>query len=212
MTAKAGMAAQPGGNAADPRLYVVTGERGSGKSTVCARVAALLRERGIEVGGVLTERTAAGGREAAPGAVSHAGDKGRREAVDLATGLRRPFGRQGPTEDASSGQLGSDPLTPSWRYDDAVFRWGNGVFDRARSCRVLIVDELGPIEILGRRGWSRALDLLIAGDFNTAIVVCRPGLLSELAWLLRREADAVYEVTVESREGLPGAIAAKVLP
>ena len=188
-----------------PRLFLITGERGSGKSTVCARVAMLLRQRGVVVGGVLTERqTLAEGREAAPEAP--------REAVDLATGFRRRFGRQ---EHRTGAALptgpGSDPLTPGWRYDDEVFRWGNEAFERARGCDVLIVDELGPVEILGGRGWTRPLELLMVGEFKTALVVCRPGLLTELARLLRREADAVYEVTGDSRGSLPAVIVARVL-
>jgi nucleoside-triphosphatase THEP1 len=203
-----------------PRLIVITGERGAGKSVVCARLAALLREGGADVGGVLTERPPAG--------------EGR-EAVDVATAERRPFGRQqhggggalgasgasgaapsavGEGEPPGAGRPATgiaDPLTPSWRYDDDVFRWGNGVFERARGCEVLIVDELGPVEILGGRGWTRPLEQLVAGDFKTAIVVCRPGLLDRFLVLVGREADAVFEVTIDHRDGLPGTIADVVI-
>ena len=47
----------------------------------------------------------------------------------------------------------------------------------------------------------------MTGDFATAIVVCRPGLLDQFVALVGREADAVFEVTVGNRDGLPGAIA-----
>jgi len=167
------------------RLIVITGERGAGKSVVCARLGTLLRDKGVDFGGVMTERLAGG--------------EGR-EAVDVATGERRPFGRQ-------EHRGGALPLTPSWRYDDDVFRWGNDVFERAQGCEVLIVDELGPVEILGRRGWTRPLERLVAGDFKTAIVVCRPELLDRFVALVEREADSVFEVTIENRDGLPGAIA-----
>ena len=75
---------------------------------------------------------------------------------------------------------------------------------RRSSCRWL---ELGPVEILGRRGWTRPLERLVAGDFKTAIVVCRPELLDRFVALVEREADSVFEVTIENRDGLPGAIA-----
>ena len=183
------------------RLIVITGERGAGKSVVCARLATLLRDKGVGIGGVMTERLAGG--------------EGR-EAVDVATGERCPFGRQehrggareGDPPSADRAAVGvADPLTPSWRYDDDVFRWGNDVFERAQGCEVLIVDELGPVEILGRRGWTRPLERLVAGDFKTAIVVCRPELLDRFVALVEREADSVFEVTIENRDGLPGAIA-----
>jgi nucleoside-triphosphatase THEP1 len=200
----------------NPRLFLITGERGAGKSTVCARVAALLREKGVDVQGVVTER------------VAGAGEDSVREAVDLATGVRRPFGRRRcwngavPAADAASGVStttggmpsaagASDPLTPGWRYEEDVFRRGNEVFERARGCEVLVVDELGPVEILGRRGWSQPLETLIAGDFKTAVVVCRPGLLGELVGVLGRDVDRVYEVTVDRRDELPDSIAARIV-
>ena len=105
----------------------------------------------------------------------------------------------------------ADPLTPGWWYDGDVFRWGNEVFERARGCEALIVDELGPVEILGGRGWTHPLEQLVAGDFKTAIVVCRPGLLDHFMALVGREPDWVFEVTVENRDGLPAAIADAVI-
>jgi nucleoside-triphosphatase THEP1 len=196
--------------AAGPRLFVITGERGAGKSVVCSRLAALLLERGVALGGIVTERGPLG--------------EGR-VAIDLANGERRPFGRQefegsdadprGPStagSDASEPDTvapgAADPLTPSWRYDEEVFRWGNEVFDRAGDRDVLIVDELGPVEILGGRGWVRALERVKAGDNRDAVVVCRPGLLKELTSLVGSQPDAVFEVTLATREDLPAAIAA----
>jgi len=38
-------------------IYGVTGEKGSGKSTLCARVARAAAKNGLTVGGVLTERS-----------------------------------------------------------------------------------------------------------------------------------------------------------
>jgi nucleoside-triphosphatase THEP1 len=181
------------------RLFVITGERGAGKSVACARLAGLLRERGVDVGGVITERSEAGSD---------------REAVDVATGARRPFGRQGQAGEAPSAapaQGVEDPLTPSWRYDDDVFRWGNEVFARDGDREVLLVDELGPVELLGGRGWTRPLERLAAGDFQTAVVVCRPGLLDRLSTLVGRPPDSLFVVTVENRDGLPGAVAEAVL-
>ncbi len=192
---------------AGPRLFVITGERGAGKSEVCARLAALLVQRGMTLGGVITERGAAG--------------EGR-VAVDLATGERRPFGKQEtdrvdvpPREPGGAGPVGAghapgvaDPLTPGWVFADDVFRWGNEVFDRAGDRDVVIVDELGPVEILGDRGWVHAVERVKAGDYKVAVVVCRPGLLKEFTELVGWQPETICEVTLGTREGLPVAIAA----
>ena len=114
---------------AGPRLFVITGERGAGKSVVCARFAALLLQRGVALGGIVTERGAPG--------------EGR-VAIDLASGERRPFGKQesgwsdaappgpgiappGASEPDTATSGVADPLTPSWHYDEDVFRWGEAL-------------------------------------------------------------------------------------
>ena len=122
-----------------------------------------------------------------------------------------PTGSDTHAPSAAPTQGVEDPLTPSWRYDDDVFRWGNEVFERGADCEVLLVDELGPVELLGGRGWTRPLERLAAGGFQTAVVVCRPGLLDRLTALVARSPDSVFAVTVENRDELPGAIAEAVL-
>ena len=129
-------------------------------------------------------------------------------------GRRRVGATGGDTAGAGAARPGlgiADPLTPSWRYDEDVFRWGNEVFERDRAREVLLVDELGPVEILGGRGWTRPLEQLIAGDFQTAVVVCRPGLLDQFVALLGRPPDSVFEVTVENRDELPRTVTGAVL-
>ena len=167
------------------------GRRGSGKSIVCARWPATL-PRGLDVAGILTER-------------SEAGQGAARRVVDLRSGESRPFGSQdrrgaaqprpGPTGEAGAGAPAwraatPDPLTPGWEYDSGVFAWANEVLRRATPCDLLVVDEVGPLELLGGRGWAAALEVLRARDFGAALVVCRPGLLDELAGVPGRAARA----------------------
>jgi nucleoside-triphosphatase THEP1 len=139
--------------------YVLTGERDTGKSLLCTDLAAVARARGLDVAGILTAQS---------GPELHAA----REVIDLRNGSSRLFGKPAPD--------GADSLTPGWELASDVFDWGTEVLLAATPCDLLIVDELGPLELLGGRGWVRALDVLRKGDFGAALVVCRLSLLDDL--------------------------------
>ncbi|MCE5254337.1 MAG: nucleoside-triphosphatase [Actinomycetia bacterium] len=215
----------------DAPIYVITGERGSGKTTVCARVARGAHERGLRVAGILTER----GDDADPGSA--------RRVVDLRSGEARPFGAQdrgcacdpgreagaaassdggaasvdtasvdtAAVDAASADAAGYDPLTPGWEFDSGVFAWANDVLTRSLPCDLLVVDEVGPLELLGDRGWAGALAVLESGEYRAAMVVCRPGLLNALRERLPGSAYAVVEVTPKNRDALPAALVEELL-
>jgi nucleoside-triphosphatase THEP1 len=190
-------------------IYVVTGERGTGKSTACAAVVRKVAEAGVPVAGILTERVEEGQGSA-------------RRVVDLATGASRPFGSQNrsrgqggqrsPTsaEGASTPAI-TDPLTPGWEYESEVFTWVNAILSRSTPCDLLVIDEIGPLELHGGRGWAGALEVLRSRNFRVALVVCRPGLLEDLEKCLGNAPGAVFEVSLQNRDALPGVIAAEVI-
>jgi nucleoside-triphosphatase THEP1 len=183
-------------------IYVVTGEKGAGKSTVCSRVARGAAERGLSVGGILTER---GGAE---------GPRPPRRVVDLRSGESRPFGSQ----DRAPGRGGAataptpttDPLTPGWEFESGVLPWVNEVLERATPCDLLVIDELGPLELLGGRGWTKALSVLRRREYAAALVACRPSLLEVLTERLSPYSTDLFEVTPQERDDLPAAILAEL--
>lgn len=133
-------------------ICVITGQRGSGKSTVCARTARDAVTRGFTVGGILTERV-------------KNGQKSFRRVVDLSTAETRLFGSQDglrgegsgrdrARDEAVSGPAISDPLTPGWKYESEVFAWANEIFSRSNSYDLFVIDEIGPLELLGGQGRS----------------------------------------------------------
>jgi nucleoside-triphosphatase THEP1 len=211
-------------------ILAITGGRGVGKSTLCARVVEAARQRDLSVAGVITERDSVASVESAerdpaswestpagPAAARGAAG-GRRYLVDLGTGERMPLGRvcstseqaepaaagkRGPVDGGAASNRGAavyerkaadergpvdeqcpasrgDTLAPGFRFDPEVFERGARVLAHATPCDLLVVDELGPIELLGGRGWANALEVLRPGNFGTALVVCRPELLEIL--------------------------------
>jgi nucleoside-triphosphatase THEP1 len=188
----------------DGLIYVLTGERGSGKSTVCARVARAAAGRGLAVAGILTERQ------------DDADLGSARRVVDVRSGEARLFGsqdRERPRDRnegagrAGNGAVPSDPLTPGWEFDSGVFAWASAVLDRSTPCDLLVIDEIGPLELRGGRGWVRALEVLDSAGYRAALVVCRPGLLQELEKRLSVNVHSIVEVTLETRDALPAAMA-----
>ena len=175
---------------------MLTGEHGSGKTSVCAQVVADARARGLDVAGIITGRS---GPE--PDA--------SREVVDVRSGSRRLFGARTVKAEAgavSSADFTSDPLTPRWKYGSEVFTWASEVLAGATPCDLLLVDEVGPLELLGRRGWVSALDVLRGGDFRAALVVCRPTLTDALEDAIQRPLAGSFEADLEKIDGLSALI------
>jgi nucleoside-triphosphatase THEP1 len=169
--------------------YVLTGERNTGKTLLCDDLAAEARARGLDVAGILTTRS---------GPELHAA----REVIDLRTGSSRPFGA--PT------QVGTDPLTPGWELESDVFEWAAQVLSAATPCDLLIVDELGPLELVGGRGWAHALEVLRGGDFRAALVVCRPSLLDKLEASLGTPPAGSFEADPDQSDTLPDLILSRM--
>ena len=173
-------------------MYALTGEHGSGKTSVCTQVTAGARARGLDVAGIITSRS--GPEPDAP-----------REVMDVRSGSRRLFGaRTAKTAavDAHNADFTFDPLTPRWKYESEVFTWASEVLSNATPCDLLLVDEVGPLELLGGRGWASALDVLRKGDFQAALVVCRPRLMDALEDAIQRPLAGSFEADLEKIDGL----------
>lgn len=117
-------------------------------------------------------------------------DGEHRVVVDVQTGLRRRLTLPGP------------PGIPVGRFffDPEVLAWGAEVLARRVPCDLLVVDEVGPLE-LGGGGWAVGLDVLRSGDFRLGLAVVRPELLAEVQ--ARLPGAQSVEVTRENRDGLP---------
>ena len=169
--------------------YVLTGDRDSGKTLVCTDLAAEGRARGLDVAGIMT-------------APSGAGLHAPRQVIDLRSGASRMFG--------IPAQVGTDPLTPGWDIDSDVFAWATEALSAATPCDLLIVDEVGPLELLDGRGWVHALEVLREGDFGAGLVVCRPSLLDALVASLGNPPARSFRADPKKSDSLPELILAEM--
>jgi len=136
---------------------LITGPRGAGKTTLCTRFAAAAREAGLDVAGLLSPARLADGRKAGI------------DVRDLRSGEQHPLAERRGDMDG--------PGTDEWAFHADALAWGEARLREATPCDVLIVDELGPLELVHGEGWQEALTALERRAFRLALVVIRPELL-----------------------------------
>lgn len=141
----------------EPRLWLLTGARGAGKTTFCLSLAAQARTQGWDVAGLLSPAVFEGG---------------------LKTGILAEDARTGETHPlaCSSPRSSFDLQLGKWYFDLSTLAWGNQVIENSLPCDLLILDELGPLELTRQAGWQAALDVLRGDGYQVALVVIRPEL------------------------------------
>lgn len=144
---------------AQAHIIVVTGEIGAGKTTWCHGLITHVRQAGLRVAGLLSPGAFVDGQKAAIDLLDLASDEKRRMADRLAV------------PDAASP-------TPNWRFNPQTLAWGDAVLKMVDTCDLLVIDELGPLELRHNQGWQSALPLLKRGNYRVACVVVRPLLLA----------------------------------
>lgn len=169
-----------------PSVVILSGESGSGKTTVCVRVVALARVQGLDVAGVLTLPRLAGDCKVGL------------EVEDIRTGRRRPLAEHIGAADG--------PATEGWHFHTDGLAWGAMILRHAKPCDLLVIDELGPLELLRDEGWTASFDLLRARCYRLALVVVRPSLVPHVCERLGGVEPLVLAVTEANRDALPGEI------
>lgn len=160
------------------RVIILTGERGVGKSTVCRKAVALARREGYACAGILT--------------LAH---HGVREVLDVRSG------RHWRLTTASEG--GRAVTQGRFRFNPQTLSWGSTALSQAIPCDLLVIDEVGPLELVRGEGWVSAFDVLRTGGYALALLVVRPGLIAQARDRLGACALEVLTVTRENRDSLP---------
>ena len=144
------------------KIIIITGEISSGKSTLCNQLTAYFRAAGWQVSGLITR------------GIFSDHQKKAIEAININDGDIRLLAayRNQPLSE-------NDVLLPlHWDFDPAALAWGNQVFLDTGLTDLLVVDELGPLEIKRNQGWTAAISALDGRKFRLALLVLRPSLLS----------------------------------
>jgi len=141
-----------------PIRYILTGESGSGKTIWCERLIKSALRNGLKVDGMIS-----------PGV--YADD--RHIAIDLrniTSGETRRLAKL-------RSQLEPTAATKKWEMDLDTLAWGNRVLSRLSEKDVLVVDEIGPLELIHGDGLQSAFKAIDKGKYRIAVIVVRPSLL-----------------------------------
>jgi len=160
-----------------PKQLLITGALERGKTTLCGELARQARADGWDVKGVLSP------------AVLEEGRKVGIDLVDLSSGERRPLAyRERPTDGIH---------TKRWSFIKDATEWGNAILGASTPCDLLIIDELGPLELERGEGWLNGLKAMDSGGYRLALIVIRPPLLDTA---LKKWPDAeVIEITTPTQ-------------
>lgn len=140
-------------------IFILSGQREVGKTTFLKHLLAAVPKDKIDCAGLLSP------------AVFENGQKTGIDLLDLRGGTLKKL--------ASLRKNENDGLfTERWLFDAEVMRWGNEILAQATPCDLLIVDELGPIELERGQGWQAGITSLSTGTYRVGIVVIRPELLA----------------------------------
>jgi nucleoside-triphosphatase THEP1 len=170
------------------RVVIVTGDTGSGKTTLVGQAVERLRARGVRVAGVL-----------APGLV----EDGRRtgfDIVNLATGESTALARE------QAGGAGAHARWSRFAFRPEGLRLGEQALGfAAHSADVIVVDEVGPFELSGG-GWAPALDRLSKDYGGTLVLVVRGSVVDAVRGRWGSPDAVVCEVTGTLAEALTALI------
>ena len=169
---------------------VLTGDVHIGKTTVCQAVVDLARQRRYCVRGILT--------------LPILDKKGQRlglDVLDLSDGKQRKLARV--------GQDFGGPSVGPYHFDPAALQWGGDVIARAIAvgCDLLVVDEIGRLELEQNTGFSQVLELLATNVVPRSLLVVRTVLLDAFRRRLPGLEYITFEVTVDNRDVIPAEIA-----
>ncbi len=139
----------------------LVGGRGAGKTTFVGHLIDVFRQHHISYAGILS-----------PGNF----EKGVKTSIlfeTLPCGERRVFAERCPCNQA-------DFRFGVWGFHQTAFDWANAYLDQLSSVPILILDEIGPLELSLGQGLQAGLQQLKARKYDLAIVTFRPKCISEM--------------------------------
>ena len=164
-----------------------------GKTTICWRLADLLRAQGLSVGGILT-----------PALLDGNGNKVGIRALDLPAREERTL--------ALKRETGRGLRVGPYVFDDEALAWGRQVILNALTHHhdLVIVDEIGRLELERNLGFHGVAENL--PQDRAVLLVMRDQLMEILRERLDIRWFEVFQANRKNRDELPRTVAEALLP
>ena len=133
----------------------LVGARGTGKTSLIMDLLEIFQERKLKIAGVLSPGIFDGSQKIAIELIHLPSKQGRLLAV-----LKN---------DNESGMVFGD-----WTFFQETLDWANKKLQEAPVCDLLVLDEIGPLELDFNRGLKAGLGLLTTGEYKLALLSLRP--------------------------------------
>ncbi len=157
-----------------PAIFIITGERGEGKTTFAAKLALILQENNFAVKGIIAERYTDG---PATGFM----------LTDPAGGISIPL--------AGKTGTGSENRTGSFIFSREAIKKGNSIIsDAIQACsEVIFIDEVGAGELDGKI-WAKPLEMLLKTYPGILVLTVRKKFLERVTCHWQIDPVAVFDV------------------
>ena len=139
----------------------ISAVRGSGKTTLLLGLVKALRDKGLEVKGVIEAGIFEGDKKIAI------------EMIDLNTGESRLLAKL-------AGETKTDLQFGDWTFYRETFHWANNRIVQADTMDVFVLDEVGPLELKKKCGLQTGLEVMASNVFGLGIMTVRPKCLNAL--------------------------------
>ncbi|MCF7942844.1 MAG: nucleoside-triphosphatase [Spirochaetia bacterium] len=164
-------------------IYIISGDRGSGKTTLTEKFISILQHNGIKVGGIIT-RSAPTERYVM---------KDSYDAVDILTGEQHPL---------LTAAAGAERIKSFGRFilHEDTFSWAASRIEEAiDTCGAIIIDELGPLEIK-REGYYHIAKKVVSRYKGLILFVVRSGLVDQITKISECDPQKIVQLNAGTDE------------
>lgn len=160
-----------------PRIFVIKGKIGSGKTTVVKELIENLKNKGIKIGGIFTQK------------IFENDERIGYDIVDAKTNTAETFLRINHCETCE--KIGIFSIFP-----EGIRKGEESLHpEKTENDQVVVIDEVGKLELNGK-GWAKQLDYLIQSGRNHLLIAVRDEFSEEVLEKWNIQHAAVFETPV----------------